>query len=176
MLNVIESKENEEVYEVKISYRNIIKEETIHLSKKQLDWYFRNTTYCIKVGELLGHQNKSYISSWLKIGRNNIWIKEAYNPPFTKDIFYECMTVDHLLDKLAKGNWSLGKAFYYKNLCFINQQDGGDEWLIIRDDIPFESINCGKIISKNRTKMKLLIKKYLSASDSQLKNWTNRYF
>ena len=41
---------------------------------------------------------------------------------------------------MIKGNWILGQPFYFKNLCFINQINAGDEFLVIRDDIEFESI------------------------------------
>lgn len=42
------------------------------------------------------------------------------------------------------GNWCLGSGMIYKNLCFINQVNGGDEWLTIKnfedEAIDFESI------------------------------------
>ena len=34
-------------------------------------------------------------------------------------------------------------AFYFQNLCFINQINAGDEWLVIRDVIAFESLTAG---------------------------------
>jgi len=30
------------------------------------------------------------------------------------------------------GNWCLGNAVIYRNLCFIQQDNGGDEWLTIK--------------------------------------------
>jgi hypothetical protein len=33
-------------------------------------------------------------------------------------------------------------------LCFIQQVDGGDEYLTIKQDQPFESISFGRIISR----------------------------
>ena len=44
-----------------------------------------------------------------------------------------------------RGNWCLGQAVIHKDLCFIQQVDGGDEWLTIKnfDDeaVAFESIS-----------------------------------
>jgi hypothetical protein len=37
----------------------------------------------------------------------------------------------------------LGQPFYFQNLCFINQINAGDEWLVIRDGIAFESLTAG---------------------------------
>ena len=43
------------------------------------------------------------------------------------------------------GNWCLGQSIIHKDLCFIQQVDGGDEWLTIKnfDDeaVAFESIS-----------------------------------
>jgi hypothetical protein len=111
------------------------------------------------------------IPTWIRIGRKNHWISRACDPPFDKDSFYECKTLDELAEKLAKGNWCLGQAFYYKNLCFINQVNGGDEWLTIRDDLPFESISCGYIIkTRGKEHFFALVEDMLKATREQLKN------
>ena len=91
------------------------------------------------------------IQTWIKIGKKNPWIRQvgsgnpedscAFEKPFGKSYFYECKTLDELKEKFAHGNWCLGQAFYFQNLCFINQIDGGDEWLTIKDDWAFESIS-----------------------------------
>jgi len=51
------------------------------------------------------------------------------------------------------GNWCLGQAVLYKNLCFIQQVDGGDEWLTIKDfeggAISFESISFQHILDEH---------------------------
>ena len=44
---------------------------------------------------------------------------------------------------MTQGNWILGQPFYFQNLCFINQINAGDEWLVIRDGIAFESLTAG---------------------------------
>lgn len=53
------------------------------------------------------------IQNWIDIGKRNPWIREATDPIFGKNSFYECESVQELKDKLESGNWSLGSAFYY---------------------------------------------------------------
>lgn len=81
------------------------------------------------------------IDRWIQIGLRNPWIAQAYDPPFTKTSFYECTTPEELKEKFEHGNWCLGTAFHYRDVCFINQIDGGDEWLTIRHDMAFDSIS-----------------------------------
>lgn len=87
------------------------------------------------------------IDVWINLGRSNPWISCAWDPPFNRDSFYECQTSEELKEKFEHGNWCLGQAFYHKDICFINQIDGGDEWLTIRHDIAFESISWQVVIS-----------------------------
>lgn len=90
----------------------------------------------------------SGISKWLKIGKKNFWIRQAWDPPFTKNSFYFCQDAEELKGKFISGNWCLGQAFVLGNLCFINQVNGGDEWLTIKDDCVFESISW-QVVIKN---------------------------
>jgi hypothetical protein len=90
-----------------------------------------------------------YLSKWLDIGKKNPWIREANDPPFNTQSFYECADDAELLAKFEHGNWTLGQAFHIGDLCFINQIDGGDEWLTIKQDTPFESISFRHIIVKD---------------------------
>ncbi len=93
-------------------------------------------------------RGRNWIPTWLKIGRKNAWIREANDPPFDTQSFHGCLSDDELLDKFEHGNWSLGQAFYRGSLCFVQQVDGGDEWLTIKEDTPFESISFGHILKK----------------------------
>jgi hypothetical protein len=90
----------------------------------------------------------SWIPTWIKLGKQNPWIRLATDPPFNTQSFHECANDDELLDKLSRGNWSLGQAFYVGHLCFIQQVDGGDEWLSIKQGAPFDSISFGRIIRR----------------------------
>jgi hypothetical protein len=83
------------------------------------------------------------IPIWHMIGIMNPWISEAVDPEFDYDSFSECASFEELYDKVSRGNWCLGRAFYHKNICLINQINGGDEWMVIKDDVDFESFTVG---------------------------------
>jgi hypothetical protein len=89
-----------------------------------------------------------YLPIWLAIGRQNRWVRMACDPVFDETSFYACSNVAELMEKLKQGNWSLGTAFTLGTLCFIQQDNGGDEWLTIKEDVPFESMSCGWMIKK----------------------------
>lgn len=108
------------------------------------------------------------IEEWLRIGRDNVWIKRANDPPFTRDSFYRCETKRELKEKLEHGNWAVGVAFYFRDLCFINQDDGGDEWLTIRYGIAFESISWSLVIERGGFFRVLL--RLLEATPDQCRN------
>jgi Domain of unknown function (DUF3846) len=102
---------------------------------------------------------------WYQLGITNPWIKEADDPPFTRNSFVGCFSLKELEDQLGFGNWSLGTAFYYRDLCFINQINGGDEWLTIRHGIAFESITFRSYIENGE--FASLITRLLTASKEQ---------
>lgn len=88
----------------------------------------------------------NYLAVWLAIGQKNRWIRRATDPHFNARSFYECRNMAELVEKFRHGNWSLGSAFTLGDLCFIQQDDGGDEWLTIKEDVAFESMSCGWMI------------------------------
>lgn len=112
------------------------------------------------------------IQEWLKIGRRNAWIKDAWDPPFDERSFEEVTSVEELKEELYRGNWAIGTAFYYNNICFINQVDGGDEFLVIRGKVTFESISARVMIANGD--FDDFIKDVEVATDEQLKNLTYR--
>ena len=81
------------------------------------------------------------IKRWIEIGNGNYWIQEAEDPPFNENSFYQCSNLKELQKKLNHGNWCLGQAFYLADICFIQQINGGNEWLVIKGEIAFESIS-----------------------------------
>jgi hypothetical protein len=107
---------------------------------------------------------------WFEAGRSNRWIALACDPPFTRNSFVECRSVEDLKDRLAFGNWTLGSAFYYQDLCFINQCDGGDEWLTIRHGVAFDSITFRWIIE--RGEFETMIARLLAATEQQCREGT----
>jgi hypothetical protein len=118
------------------------------------------------------------LNQWLDIGRENPWIKYADDPPFTRSSFYGCQSMEELEERLGFAAWALGTAFYYRNLCFINQVDGGDEWLTIKsfregdklDSLAFESITFERYIEEGT--FKGLIERLLRASKEDCRRLT----
>lgn len=88
----------------------------------------------------LDDQIRRRIRTFLRLGRGNPWIHQAWDPPFNELSFHVCSDVDELANLILRGNWSLGQAFVLEDICFINQIDGGDEWLTIKGSTAFESI------------------------------------
>lgn len=70
------------------------------------------------------------VNDWLKAGKDNVWISQAWDPAFNLESFHHCINPTELLIYILHGNWSLGQAFTLGHLCFINQVDGGDEWAV----------------------------------------------
>jgi hypothetical protein len=91
---------------------------------------------------------RDWVPTWLEIGKKNPWIKDANDPQFDADSFCKCATVEELLENIGRHGWSTGVAFYYGDLCFINQDEGGSEWLVIKQDCAFESFS-GKLMAEN---------------------------
>ena len=108
--------------------------------------------------------------TWFMLGRDNPWIREAYDPPFRIDSFVGCFSIEELEERVGHGNWSLGTSFYYRDLCFINQINGGDEWLTIRHGFAFESITFGPSIEEGR--FASIIRRLLAASEEQCRELT----
>ncbi|NUL28437.1 DUF3846 domain-containing protein [Streptomyces lunaelactis] len=102
---------------------------------------------------------------WFKLGVENPWISSADDPPFTEHSFVGCYSIEELEERIGHGNWSIGTAFYYRDLCFINQVDGGDEWLTIRHGIAFESMTLEPSIEEG--KFARLIHRLLTATKAQ---------
>jgi len=102
---------------------------------------------------------------WYQLGMENVWISSAEDPPFTRESFVGCYGIDELDEWIGHGNWSMGTAFYYRDLCFINQVEGGDEWLTIRHGIAFESMTLEPYIEEGR--FERLIRRLLAASKAQ---------
>lgn len=113
------------------------------------------------------NESNHFIESWIKIGQNNTWIQEAYDPPFTPSSIHICKTIDELKEKFIHGNWCLGQGFAYQSLCFINQINGGDEWLTIKEDQDFESLTFETIIKQGQ--FEKYINCFLNTAGSELK-------
>ena len=91
------------------------------------------------------------IPTWVELGMQNPWIsREAFekweralswlDSPFDAKSFQQTFTIEDLSKNLLQ-TWSIGVAFYFENIAFINQINGGNEWRVIRDDTSFESLS-----------------------------------
>jgi hypothetical protein len=103
--------------------------------------------------------------TWYELGLANPWIASADDPPFTMDSFVGCYSLTELEDRIGHGNWAVGTAFYFQDVCFINQVDGGDEWLTIRHGVAFESMTLIPTIEDGR--FASLVTRLLTASREQ---------
>lgn len=121
----------------------------------------------------LTSEERGLVQTWLEIGRRNVWISQAIDPPFTELSFRICRDFRDLADRLLSGNWSLGTAFALENICFINKINGGDEWLTIRGAVPFESITMQTFRESREaaeTRLAETIGRIRRATDEQLRN------
>jgi len=107
------------------------------------------------------------LTIWEQIGNNNRWIKLAVDPPFSKKCLEQCLSLKVLEENLKAGNWQLGQGFYFENICFINQVDGGDEWLVIRGDLAFESYTIRPTIKSGS--FETLFNRFKTATREQLR-------
>tara|TARA_Y100000310_G_scaffold340935_1_gene438407 strand:+ start:344 stop:820 length:477 start_codon:yes stop_codon:yes gene_type:complete len=141
---------------------------------------------------LLDKESAFWKAKWLEIGKANCFIQNCFDPEFDLDCFAECTTLDQLFKKLCCfNNWCTGQAFYYQNFlfnnsfraadgtpcnqfifqnfCFINQQNGGSEWLCIRGDLSFESLS-GACFENERGEFDRFISRITKATDQELKS------
>ena len=86
-------------------------------------------------------------NGWLKVGGFD-W----QDDPFLEEYPYEFSrtdSVDRLREALASGNWAIRQGFCYRDLAFIQQVNGGDEWWTLKRDgdawTGFESWSFGAI-------------------------------
>lgn len=115
---------------------------------------------------------KDNIPKWIEIGRSNPWIRRAWDPQFTETSFAECETLSELHAALTQANWCVGTAFciHYDGFAyaFINQVNGGDEWLVIRGAVPFESVS-GAAAWKTVDEMHLDLHRWSQVNDERLR-------
>jgi len=86
-----------------------------------------------------------FLDAWLRIARENPWIRAGYDPPFTEASLSLCRTVEELARMVDRNNWTVGTAFVLADtdLCMIQQCDGPGEFLMIRGARAFDSWTTG---------------------------------
>lgn len=97
----------------------------------------------LKAAAKAAFEKGGLIDAWVTIGQMNPWIRNADEDGGLFDHrFFEGREVDsleNLAEKLRERGQYCGVVHYYKDLCFIQQVDRGDEWLGIKGALPFES-------------------------------------
>lgn len=126
--------------------------------------------------ELKTKTEKDFKAECYKIGMANGWCSGEYELADGGFITEEdCLNenrffaIDDLreLERFFKnGNWCLGEAVIFGDLCFINQINGGDEWLTIKkfpsgEIKAFESISFIPFVE--RSEFKALVEKLQKA-------------
>ena len=98
---------------------------------------------------------KEFINTCYTIGMKNHWCSGradfadgnclSEEDRLNRNSFVVFFDAAKLKYAFASDNYCLGTTFVYHDLCFVNQVDGGDEWLTMkrfRDEvIAYESIN-----------------------------------
>ena len=97
-----------------------------------------------------GLVEKCQENGWLKVGGFD-W----QDDPFLEEYPYEFSrteSVDRLREALGSGNWAIRQGFCYRDLAFIQQVNGGDEWWTLKRTVSgwlaFESWSFGRIVQE----------------------------
>ena len=110
------------------------------------------------------------LETWYQLGLVEPLIRAAEDPPFTKARFTGCYSPDELAEQIDATPWPIGTAFYYRDLCFIQEVDGGDTWLVIRQDIAVDAMELWPHIHSGT--FASLVRRLLAASIEQLEQHT----
>lgn len=98
-----------------------------------------------KEHELL--ERKCQENDWLMRG-GVAWQDDPYLEEYPY-AFSRTESVESLREAFAQGNWSIRQGFVFKDLAFIQQEDGGDEWWTCKrfgdEWVNFESCNFGSM-------------------------------
>lgn len=106
----------------------------------------------------------------LDAGKVNPWIAEAWDPPFDIKQVVQAPNLAALEWFFIHGNWCLGSTILYGDLAFMNQVDGGDEWLVMRrGGLVFESYSFQYALGQDRDCLKRFIADAHAASDLELR-------
>jgi hypothetical protein len=84
----------------------------------------------------------------------NPWLADTeYDLMDYRYSFQEASGIDELRDVFNHGNWAIRSGYIYKDLAFVQQVDGGDEWLTLKNENgkwrSFESISFGQILKEH---------------------------
>ncbi len=109
---------------------------------------------------------KPILKVWHEIGMGNPSICAEVDPPFDFTSFYPCLDEEDLKQCFERRCWVVGQAFYLGNLCFIQQRNGGDEWLTIKDGFVTDSISWALLIERGKFETQIRKLQSLNTQDS----------
>lgn len=86
---------------------------------------------------VIGEERESLVAKC----QENGWLMQGgyawQDDPFLEDYPYDFRAtedVESLLRAIAQGNWAIRQGLAYKDLCFVQQVNGGDEWWSLKRD------------------------------------------
>ena len=89
-------------------------------------------------------------NGWLRAG-GYAWQDDPYLEDYPYDI-REASSMEELRSFFRRGNWAIRQGVVYRDLAFVQQVDGGDEWWTLkRTDsgwLAFESWSFGRIVQE----------------------------
>lgn len=89
-------------------------------------------------------------NGWLRRG-GYAWQDDPYLEEYPYE-FAQVESIDELRGFFAHGNWALRQGIVYKDLAFIQQVDGGDEWWTLKRTgsgwLDFESWSFERIVQE----------------------------
>lgn len=99
---------------------------------------------------------KQQENTWLRRGGpdeepdNSGFYFPTYDYSYT---YYECISLAELKKAFQYGNWAIRQCFTYRNLAFINQINGRDEWWTLKKFpdgrlLAFESCSMAAIVEQ----------------------------
>lgn len=139
--------------------------------------------YAYLVPEITASQ-KEFIEMCYKIGMKNYWCSGTAarsdgdyiveEDRLNKNSFKIYENLEEIKETLSRDNWCLGTSCIYNDLCFMNQVDGGGEWLTIKrfgdEAIAFESMSMAAIIKDG--KFEETIRRLATATKEQCQTLT----
>lgn len=160
-----------------------VKQETAESMRDRFEVEHSLGNYAYLIPEITDSQ-KEFIEMCYKIGMKNGWCSGQYaiqdgdyiveEDRLNKNSFKIYTDLEELKETLSRDNWCLGTSCIYNDLCFMNQVDGGGEWLTIKrfgdEAIAFESMSMSLIIKDGE--FEETISRLEAATKKQCQTWT----
>ena len=161
-----------------------VQRETAESMRDQFEVEHSLGNYAYLVEESTSPHQQKFIDMCYDIGMKNGWCSGSFamqdgdfiteEDRLNRNSFKIYTDLEELKETLSRNNWCLGASCVYNDLCFMNQVDGGGEWLTIKrfgdEAIAFESMSTALIIEDG--KFEEMIKRLEAATKEQCKTLT----